>query len=75
MMKIYYSRDDEDIEGDSVELIWREEEADIWEMLERFKTFLRSVTYGECLVSRIQYLTDDQMAKLSLLGEELENDL
>lgn len=72
MMKIYYSRPsykDGDEFQEEVEMTWKEEEQDIWEMLERLKTFLRAITYGESLVGRIQYLSDDQMAKLHLLGE------
>ena len=74
-MKLYYKHpewapDDEDGMGEeTVEMTWAKEEEDIWELLERLKTFTRAIGYGEGLVKKIHYLTDDQIAKLHLLGE------
>ena len=74
MMKFYYERGpyEDDIVNfgkETIEMMWESEESDIHEMLERIKTFLRALTYGEALVSKIQYLSDDQIAKLHLSGE------
>ena len=74
MTKFYYKSDfgEDDF---SVDLEWEAEEEHIYEILDRFKTFLLAKTYSHQLVRRVVYLTDDQLAKLNLLDEELEDDL
>jgi len=46
-----------------------EEESDIYEILQRFKYFLMAKSYSPDMVAKIQYLSDDQYARLNLTGE------
>ena len=55
---------------DHVLLEWEEDEENIWDILSRFKYFLLAKSYSPDLVNRIQYLTDDQYAKMKLLDEK-----
>ncbi len=48
---------------------WNEEENDIYEILQRFKYFLMAKSYSPDMVAKIQYLSDDQYARLNLTGE------
>lgn len=76
MIRFEYNTDDVDT-GDfprnRVILEWDGEEEDIDDMVQKFKYFLLAVSYPSSLVNKLQYLTDNQMAKLKLLDEDIEN--
>ena len=83
MMKLYYEHpkcddldEDTDEEGyggrETIEMTWDKEEGDLDIMMERIKSFLRAIGYAQGAVDRIQMLTNDQMAKLHLLGEDIK---
>lgn len=69
----YNTYDIEDMPNDSVVLEWEGEEEDIYEIIEKFKYFLLAKSYSSSLVNKLQYLSDNQMAKLKLLDEELDD--
>lgn len=69
----YNTYDIEDMPNDSVVLEWEGEEEDIYEIIEKFKYFLLAKSYSSSLVNKLQYLSDNQMAKLKLLNEELDD--
>ena len=68
-----YDMDIEDTPNNSVILEWDGEEEDIMDIIEKFKYFLLAKSYPSCLVNKLQYLSDNQMAKLKLLNEELDD--
>lgn len=74
MLKFEHTYLDEDDKKSTVNMTWDSEEIDICEIVERFQKFLLAITYSVSLVERVIYLTDDQVAKLGLLGDNI-NDL
>lgn len=56
----------------SIILEWEGEEEDIIDIVQKFKYFLLAKSYSASLVNKLQYLTDNQMAKLKLLNEEID---
>jgi len=74
MIRFEYNTDDVDT-GDyphnRVSLEWDGEEEDIDDMIQKFKYFLLGISYPVSLVNKVQYLTDNQMAKLRLLDEDI----
>lgn len=67
-----YDCDMEDIPNNSVILEWEDEEENIYDIIEKFKYFLLAKSYSPELVNRLQYLSNEQLAKLKLLGEDCE---
>lgn len=68
MLKFEYTTDD-GFGKDHVLLEWEDEEENIWDILDRFKTFLLAKTYHNDLVDRIRFLEYDELAKLELLKD------
>lgn len=71
MLKFYYKSEFEE-ENYIVDLEWEGEEPDIYDIIQKFKYFLLAKSYPSKMVNRIQYLEDDQLAKLHLLGEKID---
>lgn len=75
MTKFEYNTYDMDLGNashNSVILEWEGEEEDIMDIVDKFKYFLLAKSYPTSLVNKLQYLTDNQMAKLKLLNEDIE---
>lgn len=76
MIRFEYNTHDMDMDVDSldnsVKLEWSGEEEDIEDIIKKFKYFLLAKSYPPFLVNRCQYLTNNQMAKLKLLNEDIE---
>lgn len=73
MIKFYFKSEYEE-ENYTVDLEWENEEDDIYDIIQKFKYFLAAKSYPMQMVNRIQYLQDDQLAKLHLLGEKFDED-
>lgn len=67
-----YDMDSGDVPHNNVILEWEGEEENIMDIVQKFKYFLLAKSYLASLVDKLQYLTDNQMAKLKLLDEDIE---
>lgn len=59
-----------DFPSNRVLLEWEGEEENIDDMLTKFKYFLAGMSYPENTINKIRFLSNEQLAKLRLLGDE-----
>ena len=73
MMKFEFSNKDikeEKEDYSNIVMSWDGEHVDVYEMIDRFQTFLKALQFSDETANRVGYLEDHELAKRKLAGED-----